>query len=217
MRQIAVLGLSRFGSAVARSLASMDVEVLGVDLSDEKVADFSKILTHTVQADILDEDALDALGLSDFDVVVLCIKDIEISCLATIALKNHGARHVVAQASGDAHAQILEHIGADKVIMPERDMGVRVAKSLSGGNIMDSMELSSTHSLLEMEVPGEWIGRSLIDCKIRNKYGLNVVAIRSGEELRVSPGGEDVFHPGDVMLVVGENDVLNKFSSRRQK
>lgn len=215
MKQIAVLGLSRFGISVARSLATMGVEVLGVDLSEEKVDDFSRELTHTVQADIQDDDALDALGLQDFDVVVLCIKDIEISCLATIALKDHGARYVVAQATSDTHAQILNRIGADKVIIPERDMGIRVAKSLAGNNIMDYMELSSTHSLLEMEVPEEWIDRSLIDCKVRNKYGLNVVAIRSGSELRVSPTGDDVFRRGDIIVVVGENSVLDKFSSRR--
>lgn len=214
MRQIAILGLSRFGASVARSLAEMGIEVLGVDLDEEKTNDFSRILTHTVQADILDDDALEMLGLADFDVVVLCIKNIEVSCLATIALKDHGARYVVAQAAGDAHAQILSRIGADKVIMPERDMGVRVAKSLAGKNIMDYMELSSTHGLLEMAVPAEWVNRSLIDCKIRNKYGLNVVAIRTGGELRVSPTGDDVFRPGDVIVVVGENSVLEKFSSR---
>ena len=217
MKQIAVLGLSRFGTSVARSLASMGVEVLGVDLNEETVNDFSRELTHTVQADILDADALDTLGLQEFDVVVLCIKNIEISCLATIALKDHGARYVVAQASGDAHAQILHRIGADKVIMPERDMGIRLAKSLASNNIMDYMELSSTHSLLEMEVPEEWVDRSLIDCKIRNKYGLNVVAIRSGADLRVSPTGDDVFRTGDIIVVVGENTVLDKFSSRKKR
>lgn len=215
MKQIAVLGLGRFGASVARSLISMNVEVLGVDMSEELVDDFSRELTHTVQADICDANALDMLGLSDFDVVVLCIKDIEISCLATMALKDHGARYVVAQAAGDAHGQILSRIGADKVIMPERDMGIRVAKSLAGNNIMDYMELSSTHSLLEMEVPAEWIDRSLIDCQVRNKYGLNVVAIRSGNELRVSPTGEDVFRAGDIIVVVGKNSTLDKFSSHR--
>ncbi len=214
MKQIAVLGLSRFGISVARSLSAMGVEVLGVDLDEEKVNDFSRELTHTIQANILDDDALAQLGLADFDAVVLCIKDIEISSLATMALKDHGARYVVAQASGDAHAKILSRIGADKIIMPERDMGIRLAKSLAGNNIMDYMELSATHSLLELEVPEEWVDRSLIDCKVRNKYGLNVVAIRSGNNLRVSPTGDDVFRRGDIIIVVGENAVLDKFSSR---
>ncbi len=214
MKQIAVLGLSRFGISVARSLASMRTEVLGVDIDEEKVNDISRHLTHAVQADILDDDALEMLGLSEFDVVVLCIKDIEISCLATIALKDHGARYIVAQAASDTHAHILQRIGADKVIMPERDMGIRLAKSLGGNNIMDYMELSSSHSLLEMAVPDEWLNRSLLDCKIRNKYGLNIVAIRSGNQLRVSPTGDDIFREGDIIVVVGENTVLDKFTSR---
>ena len=113
MKQIAVLGLSRFGASVARSLTSMGVEVLGVDNHPERVADLAHDITHVVQADILDNDALDSLGLRNFDVVVLSVKDVEISCLATIALKDHGAARVVAQATGEAHAKILERIGAD--------------------------------------------------------------------------------------------------------
>ena len=120
MKQIAVLGLSRFGASVARSLETMGVEVMGVDSDKEKVADLAHDITHVVQADILDSDALDSLGLRNFDVVILSVKDVEISCLATMALKDHGAAKVVAQASGEAHAKILERIGADKVIMPER-------------------------------------------------------------------------------------------------
>ena len=122
MKQIAVLGLSRFGASVARSLTAMGVEVLGVDNDPERVADLAQDITHVVQADILDNDALDSLGLRNFDVVVLSVKDVEISSLATIALKDHGAARIVAQATGESHAKILERIGADKVIMPEKDI-----------------------------------------------------------------------------------------------
>ena len=130
MKQIAVLGLSRFGASVARALTNMGVEVMGVDKNPDKVADLAHDITHAVQADILDDDALDSLGLRNFDVVVLSIKDVEISCIATMALKDHGAVKIVAQAGGEAHGKILERIGADKVIMPEKDMGIRLARSL---------------------------------------------------------------------------------------
>ena len=116
MKQIAVLGLSRFGASVARSLETMGVEVMGVDSDKEKVADLAHDITHVVQRQI------QPAGLRNFDVVVLSVKDVEISCLATMALKDHGAAKVVAQASGEAHAKILERIGADKVIMPEKDI-----------------------------------------------------------------------------------------------
>ena len=217
MKQIAVLGLSRFGSSVARSLTSMGVEVLGVDIDEEKVADLVHDITHVVQADILDNDALDSLGLRNFDVVVLSIKNVEISSLATMALKDHGAKYVVAQASGDAHAKILDRVGADKVIMPEKDMGTRLARNLSGENIIDYMELSSTYSLMEITALESWVGHTLVENDIRSKYGLNVVAIRSGKQLIVSPKGQDLIHDGDVLVVIGDNADLEKLSRLKSK
>ena len=218
MKQIAVLGLSRFGASVARSLETMGVEVMGVDSDKEK--DLAHDITHVVQADILDADALDSLGLRNFDVVVLSVKDVEIRCLATMALKDHGAAKVVAQASGEAHAKILERIGADKVIMPEKDMGIRLARSLAGNNILDYMELSSRHSLVEIEALDEWVGHTLKENNIRSRYGINVVAIRSGKTLRVSPQSDDLIHDGDIMVVIGVNNDLermNKIEKKRKK
>ena len=206
MKQIAVLGLSRFGASVARALTNMGVEVMGVDKNPDKVADLAHDITHAVQADILDDDALDSLGLRNFDVVVLSIKDVEISCIATMALKDHGAVKIVAQAGGEAHGKILERIGADKVIMPEKDMGIRLARSLSSNNLIDYMELSAKHSLMELEAIDEWVGRTLKQSNIRNRYKINVVAIRSGKVLRVAPG----IHDGDVLVVIGENTDLER-------
>ena len=210
MKQIAVLGLSRFGASVARALTNMGVEVMGVDKPPDKVADLAHDITHAVQADILDDDALDSLGLRNFDVVVLSIKDVEISCIATMALKDHGAVKIVAQAGGEAHGKILERIGADKVIMPEKDMGIRLARSLSSNNLIDYMELSAKHSLMELEAIDEWVGRTLKQSNIRNRYKINVVAIRSGKVLRVAPGSDDIIHDGDVLVVIGENTDLER-------
>ena len=210
MKQIAVLGLSRFGASVARALTNMGVEVMGVDKNPDKVADLAHDITHAVQADILDDDALDSLGLRNFDVVVLSIKDVEISCIATMALKDHGAVKIVAQAGGEAHGKILERIGADKVIMPEKDMGIRLARSLSSNNLIDYMELSAKHSLMELEAIDEWVGRTLKQSNIRNRYKINEVAIRSGKVLRVAPGSDDIIHDGDVLVVIGENTDLER-------
>lgn len=217
MKQIAVLGLSRFGASVARSLTSMGVEVMGVDNDPERVADLVHDITHVVQADVLDNDALDSLGLRNFDVVVLSIKDVEISCLATMAIKDHGAAYVVAQAGGESHAKILQRIGADKVIMPEKDMGTRLARSLAGENIIDYMELSAKHSLMEIEALEEWVGHTLKENNIRSKYGVNVVAIRSGKNLLVSPTGDDLIHDGDLLVVIGENSYLEKLNKRNPR
>jgi trk system potassium uptake protein TrkA len=220
MKQIAVLGLGRFGLSVACSLEKLGVEVMGVDINEEKVADIAPLITHAVQADLLDVEALDSLGLRNFDVVVLSIKNVETSCLATIAIKDHGAKYVVAQASGDSHAKILERIGADKIIMPEKDMGAKIARNLAGNNIIDYMELSSRHSLMEINTPEEWVGHTLKENNIRNRYGINVVAIRTGKNLQVSPGSEDIIHDGDILVVIGENhnlEKLFKYNTNRKK
>lgn len=212
MKQIAVLGLGRFGASVARSLSKMKVEVMGVDSDADKVADISADITNAVQADIMDGDALDSLGLRNFDVVVISVKKVEISCLVTMAIKDRGAKYVVAQASSDGHAKILERIGADKVIMPEKDMGQRVARSLAGGNVIDYMELSSQHSLIEINTPHEWAEHTLKENNLRNRFGINVVAIRSNASIQVSPKGDDVVHDGDVLVVIGENADLDKLA-----
>lgn len=217
MKQIAVLGLSRFGASVAVSLVKNGVEVLGVDNDPDKVAEMVHDLTHVIQADILDPDALDSLGLRNFDAVVLSIKEMETSCLATMALKDHGAKYVVAQAGGDAHATILQRIGADKVICPEKDMGIRLARNMAGNNIVDYMELTNRHSLMELEALDEWVGHTLQESNIRTRYGLNVVAIRSGKNMRVSPQGTDLIHDGDLLVVIGENDDLEKLNRQAAK
>lgn len=217
MKQMAVLGLGRFGTSVARSLAGFGVEVMGVDKDPEKVADIAPDITHAVQADVMDIDALDSLGLRNFDVVILSIKDVEISCLTAITLKDHGARFVVAQAAGDAHAKILERIGADKVIMPEKDIGARLARNLASNNIIDYMELSSRHSLMELAAMEEWVGHTLKENNIRTKYGINVVAVRSGKTIRVSPQGDDIIHDGDILVVIGENADLEKLTKLSKK
>lgn len=220
MKEMAVLGLGRFGASVARSLARLGVEVMGVDSDPDKVSDIAPDITHAVQADIMDADALDSLGLRNFDVIILSIRDVETSCLATIAIKDHGARYVVAQAVSDSHAKILERIGADKVIMPEKDMGARLARNLASNNLIDYMELSSRHSLMELGALDEWVGYTLKESNIRARYGVNVVAIRSGKVLRVSPQGDDIIHDGDILVVIGENadlEKLTKYSKSKHK
>ena len=212
MKQIAVLGLSRFGISVAKSLEKLDVEVMGVDINQEKVEDVAREVTHVVQADVLDDDALDALGLRNFDAIVLSIKNVEVSCLATINIKDRGGKYVVAQAISDAHAEILKRIGADRVIIPEKDMGARLARSLGSENIVDYMELSEEYSIMEISAPPEWTGKTLLENNLRNKYGINVLAIRAPHGMSVSPQAESVIHPDDLLVVMGSNADLSKIS-----
>lgn len=217
MKQIAVLGLSRFGLSVARSLEKLDVEVMGVDLDEEKVGEAAHELTHVVQADVLDQDALDALGLRNFDVVVLSIKDVEISCLATINIKDRGVPCVVAQAVSDAHAEILKRIGADQVIIPEQDMGARLARRLGSENVVDYMDLSDEYGIMEIDTPREWTDRTLADSDLRNRYGINVLAVRAANGAIISPRAESFIRENDYLVVMGTHHDLQKVSHLHKK
>lgn len=217
MKQIAVLGLSRFGLSVARSLEKLDVEVMGVDIDPEKVDDVADELTHVVQADVLDEDALDALGLRNFDVVVLSIKDVEISCLATINIKDRGVPHIVVQAVSDAHAEILKRIGADQVVIPEKDMGARLARRLGSENVVDYMDLSDEYGIMEIDTPEEWVNRTLAESDLRNRYGINVLAVRAPNGAIISPRAESFIRENDYLVVMGTHHDLQKVSHLRKK
>lgn len=212
MKQIAVLGLSRFGISVAKSLEKLDVEVMGVDIDPEKVDDMAREMTHVVQADVLDDDALDALGLRNFDVVVLSIKDVEISCLATINIKDRGVPYIVTQAISDAHAEILRRIGADRVIIPEKDMGARLARRLGSENVIDYMDLSDDYGIMEIAAPDEWTNRTLAESDLRNRHGINVLAIRAANGAMVSPRADSLIRETDVLVVMGAHTDLNKVS-----
>ena len=217
MKQIAILGLSRFGLSVARSLSQLDVEVMGVDIDPEKVDDVAGELTHAVQADVLDEEALNALELDDFDVVVLSIKDVEISCLATINIKDRGVPYVVVQAVSDAHAEILKRIGADQVVIPEKDMGIRLARRLGSENVIDYMELSAEYGIMEIETPTDWAGHTLADSDLRNRYGINVLAMRSEDGSILSPRADSVIQKTDCLVIMGSHADLNRVSHLRKK
>lgn len=219
MKQIAVLGLDQFGSGVARTLTRLGVEVMGVDRDPEKVAEIAPDITKAIQADLMDAEALESLALHNFDAVVLSIKDVEISCLTTIAMKDQGIRYIVARAGGNVHAKILARIGADKVIMPEQDMGIKLAHSLAGNNVIEYMELSDQYSLMEIASLDEWVGHTLKEKNIRTRYGVNVVAIRSGDSFRIAPQGDDSIRKGDILVVIGENkdiEKLTKVSNNRK-
>ncbi|KUK40879.1 MAG: K+ transport system NAD-binding component [Clostridia bacterium 62_21] len=211
MRQFAVIGLGRFGQSVAISLAKMGYEVLAIDTDEEKVNEIVEHVTHAVQIDALDENALRAVGIRNFDVVIVAIgHDMQASILITVMLKEMGVREVVAKARTELHGRVLAKVGADKVVFPERDMGVRVARALVTKNILDQIELSPDYSILELVAPEEFVGKTLEESGIRLKHGVTVLAIRRGADIIISPGGKQVIEPGDVLVTVGRNDRLKR-------
>lgn len=214
MKQFAVIGLGRFGSSVATTLARMGYEVLGIDVDQERVDELADIITESVKVDAIDEQSLKSLGIRNFDVVIVAIgREIQASILTTVMLKEMGVSKVVAKAQTELHGKVLERVGADKVVFPERDMGEKVAKALVSKNIMDQITLSPEHSLIEMAAPQSFHNKTLEKSNIRRKYGISVLAIRRGSDVIISPNASQVIFEGDILVVIGKNEKLQKFET----
>lgn len=207
----AVIGAGRFGSQLALALMEMGHDVLIVDKDENKVQQLSDKVTHAVQADSTNEEVLKSLGITNFDVVVVGIGvDIQASILTSLNLKELGAKYVVAKAMTALHGKVLEKIGVDRVVYPERDMAIRIARQLSSSNILDCIDFSPDYSITEFIAPKSMVGKSLRELALRAKYGINVIAIRSGKEINISPLADDVIKGNDLLVVIGKNKVLEK-------
>jgi trk system potassium uptake protein TrkA len=209
-KQFIVIGLGRFGTSVAETLYSLGNDVLAVDHDEDVVQNISDKVTHAVQIDANDENSLRALGIRNFDCAVISIgSNIQSSILATLLVKELGVKHVVAKATTELHAKVLYKIGANRVVFPERDMGVRVAHNLVSSNILDYIELSPDYSIAEVVSPEEWHNKTLRELNVRARYGINVMAIKRSSDIDVSPAPDSVIEPGDVVVAIGGIKELN--------
>lgn len=210
-KQFAVIGMGRFGTSVAKELSGMGFDVLAVDASEQRIQEISSIVTHAVSSDSTDEEALRALGIRNFDVVVVAIgEDIQSSILTTLILKDLGVPVIIVKAKNELHGKVLQKIGADKVIFPERDMGLRVAHHLISPNILDYIEISDDYSIMEMRASEEMIGQNLKELDIRARFGCNVMGIRSDGKMNISPHPEDRLAESDILVIVGHKNDLTK-------
>ena len=209
MKQVAVIGLGRFGSSVARTLAESGCEVLAVDADEARVKAIADEVTDAVRANALEEEALRSLGLRNFEVVVVAIgHEVEASILVTVLLKEMGIPKIVAKAQDELHGRVLQKVGADMVVFPERDMGVRVAHTLISRNVIDEIQLSTDYSILEMVVPHRFLGRNLKELELRQRFGLTILAIRREDRIIVSPDAEQTLDEGDILVALGQPDKL---------
>lgn len=208
-KQFVVIGLGRFGESVAITLAEAGYEVMVVDNNEEIIQEMSSIVTHAVQADVTDVDTLNALGIRNFDVAVVAIgRDIQSSIMVTLLLKEMGIKHVVAKASSDLHEKVLHKLGADRVISPEQDMGVRIANSLMSGSIVEHIQLSAEYSIVEIVCLPEWSGKSLRELNMRPSYGINIIAIERDDKINITPGPDFILDENDILVVVGANEKI---------
>jgi trk system potassium uptake protein TrkA len=214
-RQFGVIGLGRFGSAMATTLAELGHDVIGVDANEEHVRQLADVITQAIQLDATDERALRAAGITNVDVAVVSIgENIESSLLVVMQIKELGIKTIVAKAVTPLHGRILEKLGVSRVIFPEREMAMRVAHSLVMPNVIDYIELSKDFSIVEIPAPNEFVGRSLKQVELRPRYGLTLIAIKNrvdgrGKEVTlVAPSADEIIRTGDVLSLVGRNERL---------
>ncbi|MDR5659589.1 TrkA family potassium uptake protein [Serpentinicella sp. ANB-PHB4] len=213
MKQFIVIGCGRFGGSVAKTLYQMGHDVLAIDADEDIVQHISEHVTHAVQTDATDEQSLRSLGIRNFDVAVITIgSNIQSSIMATLIVKDLGIKYVVAKAQNELHAKVLYKIGADRVVFPERDMGMRVAHNLVSSNILDYIELAPEYSIMEITALEEWDQKTLHEIDVRAKYGINIMAIKhsKNDKINVSPAADDVIRIDDILVVIGHNKDLKK-------
>jgi len=215
-RQFAVIGLGRFGTSVARTLFHLGQEVLAVDVSEERVRYINEEVTSTAIVDSTDASALKALGLRNFDVVVVAIgADVQASIMTTLLLKEQGVPYVVAKALNKMQGRVLEKVGADRVVYPERDMGKRVAHNLISANLVDYIDICAGYRLEEV-VASRWMfGKTLGQLELRQKHGVAAILIRhSDESIDFSPGADAVIREGDILVLAGSVEDLDRLERR---
>ncbi|AHM56188.1 K+ transport systems, NAD-binding component KtrC [Peptoclostridium acidaminophilum DSM 3953] len=213
-RQFAVIGCGRFGASLARTLYALGQEVMVVDRSEERIQSISDFVTYAVQADATDEKTLKSLGIRNFDTAVISIgSDIQSSIMATLMTKELGVKYVLCKAQNEMQAKVLYKIGADKVVFPERDMGVKVAHNLVSQNVLEYIELSPDFSIVEIVAPRKWVGKTMKDLDLRAKLGINVMAVKHPYGITISPPADKVLNGDDILVVVGRSDVINKIEA----
>mgnify|MGYP000232905650 FL=1 len=214
MAEFAVIGIGRFGRSVAVTLQQLGHRVLAIDKDEERLRRVAEEVTHAVQLDATDAEALRGVGITNFDAVVVAIGNyIQESILTTLVLKELGCKKVVAKAVDELQARVLEKVGADLIVRPEKEMGIRVAHLLASPSLVDYLEVSPTFSIEEISVSTRLEGRTLRDLDLRGRFGVSVLLIRRDGQLLISPPAETVLRAGDVLVVVGENRQLSKLES----
>ena len=210
MKSYIVVGLGRFGTQVAKKLYELGCEVLAMDTNNTSVQQLSNEVTHAVVADARDKEVLRALGAKDFDCAVVAIGDsLADSVLATMNLKELGIPKVICKARDNTHRQVLKKLGADQVVIPEQENADRLAKSLASRNVLDYIELSEDYGIVEVPAPNPWVDKSLIELNVRAKLGVNILAVRRGGDITVSPSADFRILQGDVLVVLGDTAALN--------
>lgn len=209
MKTYVVIGLGRFGSALARQLCILGAEVLAMDIHSALVQQLANDVTHAVVGDAKDKEVLRSLGVRNFDCAVIAIGDnLAASVLITMNLKELGVPYIVCKAHDETHRRVLEKLGVDRVVIPEQEHAQRLGRSLFSHNVLDYIELSEDYGILEVPAPKAWVGKTLKELNVRAKLGVNIIAVENGKSTNVSPSADYPIRAGDIMVVLGDNYAL---------
>jgi trk system potassium uptake protein TrkA len=209
----AVLGLGRYGTAVARELVENGMEVIAVDIEQKIVNDAAAFLPICKCADVTDAEVISRLGIENIDTVIICMaSDLEASVMAVTLCKEAGVKTVIAKSANEMHQKILLRVGADQVVFPENESGIRLAKNLLSSGFIDMISLSNDVSMVEIDVKDEWCGKNLIDLNLRKKYGFNIVATKKGENVNVNINPEQVLDAETTLIVIANTSKLGKLN-----
>jgi trk system potassium uptake protein TrkA len=214
-RTFGVIGLGRFGYHVARTLAQGGAEVIACDVDEEKVREVSEYVSLAYVLDATDAKALKESGIANVDTAVVSIgENIEASILIVVQLKELGVKEVVAKAITPLHGKVLEKLGVDRVVYPDKEMAIRVAHSLLVGEFIEEMPIGEKHSLFELKAFDFMLGKTLRELDVRRRFGVSVLAIKRGENLIVNPVGDEKVLPGDILVVLGTTEQLSSMASQ---
>lgn len=216
-KQVAVIGLGRFGSGLAKSLYNLGHDVLAMDIDEEKVQTLMGQVTYPVNGNGTNEAVLRELGISDYDAAVVAVgSDVVASVLACVLLKTMDVAYIVARASNELHGNTLERIGVDKIIHAESEMGVRLAHNLFNPNLQEYLELAPNFGISRMRVPEGFVDKSLKELGFsgpRDKYGLAVLAIKRGKDITLNPDNDERLQVGDLIVLAGKDEFLERLPS----
>ena len=209
-KQYLVIGCGRFGSSVAKKMCQLGNEVMVIDKDEDSINNIAELVTHTAIVDVTEERDLKSIGLGNFDVVIVAISsDIRASKMATVMAKEMGVPKVVCKAKDELQAKVLYKIGADKVVFPERDMGIRLAYNLASENILDQINLDPEYSIMEIVTPQNWVGKTIIELNLRAKYDITVLAVKTQSGLKVMPSPNYKMQEKNILIIIGNTDKIS--------
>lgn len=210
-KNILVLGLKSFGMSIVKQLSKYNCEILAIDKEMDRVEVASEYATHAIQVDIRDAEEISELSLNTFDIAIITVDDIEASIMASLIFKENGIGTVIVKAKNKMHKKILEKMEVDKIISPEEEMGIKLAKSIMNVSIIDAINFSDEYNILGISVLDKWIGKTISKLDLRNKYGMNVLCVKNpGKELEISPSPDYEIERGDVLVAIVEKEKIEK-------